>query len=87
MTELIAGLKMNGGVWKYIAICALSALGGLITGQFMPNRNVVTNDQMDAKLVPLIAAQSAQYLEIESMRDSVNDLKGQLRAQKLLTGN
>ncbi len=78
---------MNGGVWKYIALTALGAVGGLLTGTFNPNRNVVTNDQMDAKLVPLIAAQSAQYLEIESMRDSVNDLKGQLRAQKLLTGN
>ncbi len=77
---------MNGGIWKYIAICSLSALGGLITGQFMPNRSVVTSDQLDAKFAPFLASQSTESLEIESLRDSVNDLKGQLRAQKLLTG-
>lgn len=77
---------MNGSVWKYIAICSLSAMGGLLTGQFNPNHNVVTNDQMDEKLRPLQAALQAQAMDTQSLRDSFNDLKGQLKAQKLLTG-
>lgn len=78
---------MNGGIWKYIALCSLSALGGLITGQFMPNRNVVTNDQMHEELVPIVTAQQAEYQETQSLRDSVNDLKGQLRGKNLLAPN
>jgi hypothetical protein len=75
---------VNGGMWKYIALCAISLTVGLITGQYNPNRSIVTSDSMDAKLAPLQLALTYQTTRIDNLNDTVNDLEGQLRAQKLI---
>lgn len=75
---------MNGGTWKYIAIVSVSLIIGMFTGEYNPNRNIVTNDSMDVKLAPLEATLSYQTTRIDNLNDTVNDLEGQLKAQKLL---
>lgn len=42
-----------GGFYKTAFFCALTAIGALLMGQFQPNRNIVTNDQMMAIVEPL----------------------------------
>lgn len=33
-------------VWKYVAIAAMSLCAGIMEGQVVPNRNIVTQDQI-----------------------------------------
>ena len=70
---------MNGA-WKYIAIVSVSVLGGLLTGQFIPNRNLVTRED----IAPIQVQITNQTQTIEDLRDQVNELKGELKARKLL---
>ena len=44
---------MNNGIWRYIAIATLGICGGLLTGQYTPNRSLVTKDDLQ----PLVAHQ------------------------------
>ena len=34
------------GVWKYAAIVLFSLVVGLITGEYLPNRNIATKDDL-----------------------------------------
>lgn len=72
-------------VWRYIAICSFGIIAGLLTGQYNPNRNLVTVDQMNLALAPMQAAQSNELAKIDELNNTVSDLKGQLKAQHLLT--
>ena len=72
-------------VWRYIAICSLCIIAGLLTGQYNPNRNLVTVDQMNSALAPMQATQSNELAKIDELNNTVSDLKGQLKAQHLLT--
>lgn len=78
--------SVGTNIWRYVAISALSVIAGLVTGQLNPSRQVVTVEQMNAALVPMQTAQTNELLEISSLRDRVNDLTGQLKAQHLLMG-
>lgn len=72
-------------VWRYIAIGSFGIIAGLLTGQYNPNRNLVTVDQMNSALAPMQATQSNELTKIDELNNTVSDLKGQLKAQHLLT--
>lgn len=72
---------MRDNAWRYVAIAVIGILGGLVTGQFVPNRNIVTADQ----LAPLTAAITADTAQIQSLTGQVSEMRGELQAQKLLS--
>lgn len=73
----------NGNnIWKYIAISAVSALGGLLTGQFIPNRSIVTTTELSANFSPVNQQLAAQSLQISDLKDAVAELKGEIHAQQ-----
>lgn len=71
---------MNG-FWKYIALCAISCLCGVVVGSYNPNRNLVTSED----IAPIKAQLELQSNQIQGLTAEVSDLRGQLRAEKLLS--
>lgn len=77
------------GWWISGILAAL--LIGVLTGQYLPNRNVVTSDQLEQKF-QLVAGElqsqnttlEAQRQSIENLTNEIFDMKGQLKAKKLL---
>jgi hypothetical protein len=69
-------------VWKWVCGILTALLIGTWSGQFMPNRDVVTRGD----IAPLAAEIAGQTQEIASLKDEVSGMKGQLVAQKLITG-
>lgn len=55
-------------VWKWIAIAALGVIGGMLEGQFIPNRNIVTTDQ-------LAASEQATHAEIADINTKLDEVK------------
>jgi hypothetical protein len=68
-------------VWKWIAISAMSGLIGLLGGQFIPNRSIVTSDQLTAATKELKEGQQSQQIEIENLTTQVAVLTTELKLQ------
>ena len=71
----------SDGVWKWLVGLLLGALLGVLTGQYTPNRNIATVDQIKDTNVKI----DTLTTEVSGLKDEVADLRGQLRAQKLLS--
>jgi hypothetical protein len=71
-------------VWKYTTAIAVSLLLGIMGGQFLPNRSIVTSDQLAAATLTLREGQSAQQAQIDELGKTVSELTGELRAQHLI---
>lgn len=69
-------------VWKWIAICALGIIGGLLEGQFNPNRNVVTVDQLNSA-TSVTASQIADInKKLDDVKTTVDYLKGRAEGSR-----
>ena len=64
-------------VWKWIAMSAVGALAGLLLGQFTPNRNIVTMDQLNAH----IKDESQELRDINRKLDGVTDFISEQRGE------
>jgi hypothetical protein len=73
--------RSSDGVWKWVAGIIAAALIGLLTGQFLPNRNVVTSDQLVAATRVLADGQIAQQAQIQRLTEQVANLNGRLEQQ------
>ena len=85
MPENIAAPRGFVDVWKYTTAIAVSLLIGLLSGQFIPNRNIVTTDQLNVSTKILYDGQISQQEQITALTATVNELTGELRAQRLIT--
>ena len=74
--------KSNGNaeVWKWIAGVLMGALIGTWTGEFMPNRNIATTDQV-AKVETGLSTLTST---VSSLTAEVNEMKGELNMQNQL---
>lgn len=88
--------RNDAGLWKWLCGLLVGALLGTWSGEFVPNRNIVTHDQLNETLQqtvqPLTAAVTAltdevrtQGSQIQTQNGEISDLKGQLKAQKLIS--
>lgn len=64
-------------IWKYVAISALSLCAGLLTGQYMPNRNLVTKDDLQ----PLMEHQQQTDTQLLTVQKTLAEIKGKLEAE------
>ena len=55
MSDPRIGFRIPDAMWKYAAIAFASLCLGIIEGQFVPNRNIVTQDQLMALTVKIDA--------------------------------
>jgi TolA-binding protein len=71
-------------IWRYLAMCAVTACASLILGQFLPNRNIVTTDQLNAATARLQDGQNSQAQQIANLSQQVATLTGELQMQNRL---
>jgi hypothetical protein len=75
----------NNGVWKYLTAIFASLLIGVLGGQFIPNRNVVTTDQLTAAVAPLQAQIALSNENTSELKTEVSELRGELKARDLIS--
>jgi ABC-type transporter Mla subunit MlaD len=68
-------------IWRYVATAALAALGGVLTGQFIPNRNIATTQELNDSIRTLQTSVDEQNREIGDLKTSVAQLTGELKAR------
>lgn len=73
--------RLVDSIWKYTTAVAVSLLIGLLVGQYNPNRNVVTTDQLNAATLRLENGQSAQATQIGALTTQVAVLTTELKLQ------
>lgn len=78
MDEIIT--TKPSGVWQWIAICAMGIILGMLEGQFQPNRNVVTEDQLNASQATTTAQIADINKKLDDVKTSVDYLKGRAEA-------
>jgi len=66
------------GVWKWIAIAALGIIGGMLEGQFQPNRNIITKEDLSPIQASLITTQD----RVAELSTEIAGLKGQLAEER-----
>ena len=71
-------------LWRLIAGCAVSLLLGVLSGQYIPNRNIVTNDQLNTALAPMQTSLAAQSVQISTLTVEVSELRGELKGKKAI---
>jgi hypothetical protein len=79
--------RSSDGVWKWVAGIVAASLIGLLTGQFLPNRNVVTNDQLNNATKVLADGQIAQQAQIQRLTEQVANLNGKLEREGIVPKN
>lgn len=79
------GGRLVPEIWRYLACMAVTALVSLLFGQFLPNRNIVTSDQLDKATVTLQQGQAAQAAQIGNLSTEVARLSGALDAKNKTT--
>jgi hypothetical protein len=62
----------------------LGAIGGLLTGSIVPNRNVVTVDQLEKILAPINQTMRDQNRQLKDIDEKVSNLTGQIDEQDKL---
>jgi len=80
--EQVEAMESRGtsDVWKWIAIAALGALAAMLEGQFQPNRNVVTVDQLNTATTATTAQISDINKKLDDVKTTVDYLKGRAEA-------
>ena len=63
-------------VWQWIAIAALGIIGGMLEGQFQPNRNVVTVDQLNTATNATAGQIADINKKLDDVKTTVDYLKG-----------
>lgn len=74
----------NGDIYKWLCGLLLGALLGTWSGEFIPNRALVTSADLQKSQQPLTTAVANLSNEVASLRDEVNDMKGQLKVRNML---
>lgn len=69
-------------IWKYIAISALGIIGGMLTNQISPNRNIVTADQLESAAKSVQIKLDSLDTRMADLQDQVSYVKGQIEAEK-----
>jgi hypothetical protein len=72
-------------VWKYTTAVAMSLLIGVLAGQFIPNRNIVTTDQLNATIEPLKEQIRVSNEQTADMKDQLAKLTGELKARDVIS--
>lgn len=75
------------GTWRWLVGLLLGALVATWLGNFTPNRNIVTVDQLHETIQPLQNQIAEETTQIQALRDKVNDLRGELKGKHLVSGN
>lgn len=75
MSDTRTGFRIPDAMWKYAAIGFASLCLGIIEGQFVPNRNIVTQDQLMALTVKIDALATQQNVTAQD----VAEIKGLLK--------
>lgn len=75
MSDTRTGFRIPDAMWKYAAIAFASLCLGIIEGQFVPNRNIVTQDQLMALTVKIDALATQQNVTAQD----VAEIKGLLK--------
>lgn len=71
---------MNGsGLWKTLFLMSVSALVGILGGEFIPNRNIATTADVAAISGKLDTMATSNASEALSLQSQISDLKGQVR--------
>lgn len=71
-------------IWRYVAMCAVTACVSLVLGQFLPNRNIVTTDQLNTATTVLSNGQNEQAKQIRDLSNQVATLTGALEEESKL---
>lgn len=66
--------------WKYAAIVCFSALCGLLTGEYLPNRNIATKDD----LAQFSRAQALTDQKIDLLALQQSTLLGELKGKGVI---
>lgn len=74
--------KGTSDVWKWIAICALGVIGGMLEGQFNPNRNVVTVDQLNSATGATASQIADINKKLDDVKTTVDYLKGRAEGSR-----
>jgi hypothetical protein len=77
----------TSAVWKYATAVTVSLLIGILTGQFIPNRNIATTDQLNAAMQPMQASVIEQSRQLDDLKNQVSQLTGELKARDLISRN
>jgi TolA-binding protein len=80
-THYPVGRRNWDAAWKYVAIASLSVCLGIIEGQFTPNRNLVTQDQLSKVEQSLSGKVDELNSQIYSMAQDIAVIKGELQQQ------
>lgn len=70
MSDTRTGFRIPDAMWKYAAVGFATLCLGIIEGQFVPNRNIVTQDQLattNSKIDAIAAAQTAIAAQVNTM--------------------
>jgi hypothetical protein len=76
--------RIPDDVWKYLTAVGFSLLIGVIGGQFIPNRNIVTTDQLNAATLVLQQSQLSTNSKVDELAKQVATMNGELAAQHLV---
>lgn len=68
--------------WKYLAIGALGMIGGMFSGQYTPNRNIVTVDQLQQSTRTTDRKLDQIDTKLGNLEEQLNYLKGEAEAQR-----
>lgn len=75
-------------VWKWVAIGMTGMFFGLLTGQFIPNRNIVTVDQLKVYTDAENAAFSNVNTKLDTITKYIDEQQGaEALREKLSKGN
>ena len=85
MDDLIVSRKPWDDVWKWIAIGMTGAFFGLLLGQYTPNRNIVTTDQLNQHIATETQSFGSINEKLDTITDYVNQQKGAEAARLALS--
>ena len=81
----------SANVWKWICGIMLALLVGTVSGEFLPNRNIATTDQIQrvqsattAQVAGVQTSVAALTVTVQSLSDEVSELRGELKGRNML---
>lgn len=78
--ESLTVTRNGGDVWKWISMVLIGLVIGMLEGQFQPNRNVVTTDQLNSATAVTAAQIKDINSKLDDVKTSVDYLKGRAEA-------
>lgn len=80
--EQMEALESRRTVWQWIAIAAVGIILGMLEGQFQPNRNVVTIDQLNSATNSTAGQIADLNKKLDDVKTTVDYLKGRAEGSR-----